>query len=88
MMKTLAAAALMVTTMVSATPATSTPASVAGNYNINGVNFGPVLSTCQLLLPHSRACAAGNHPSTQQPQTRQPGVSPSHQAAQRRPTRR
>ena len=71
MMKTLAAAALVVTTMGFAAPVTANPIAVTGNFNINGVNFGPVLSACQLLLRHSRACAAGNHPSTQQPQTRQ-----------------
>ncbi|HLQ90085.1 MAG TPA: hypothetical protein VK148_08630 [Xanthobacteraceae bacterium] len=85
MMKTLAAAALVVTTMGFAAPVTANPIAVTGNFNINGLDFGgPVLSMCQ-LYPQTKACAA--HPQSQahpttRPQTQNQGAP--HSASQHR----
>ena len=77
MMKTLAAAALVVTTMGFAAPVTANPIAVTGNFNINGLDFGgPVLSMCQ-LHPQTKACAnppkSQAHPTTR-PQTQNPAA--------------
>ena len=88
MMKTLAATALVVTTMGFAAPVKANPIAVTGNFNINGLDFGgPVLSMCQ-LHPQSRACAA--HPQSQahpttRPQTQNQGAA--HTASHHRRVR-